>query len=49
MNPYEESELEGRDLYCEWCGRPISVTEYLDYDGFCEDCGCWDDSLDEDK
>ena len=38
MNPYEESELGERDLYCKQCGCLISVDEYLEYDRFCEDC-----------
>lgn len=38
MNPYEESEMEGRDFYCERCGRPISTREAFFYDGMCEPC-----------
>ena len=30
MNDYELSALEGRDLYCEQCGKYISLNEYID-------------------
>ena len=38
MNPYEESEFENRDLYCEICWRIISVREYFDNEGLCDQC-----------
>ena len=38
MNPYEEVELENRDLICEKCGRIISTREYLDNEGICDIC-----------
>lgn len=38
MNPYEISELEGKDLYCENCGELISTSQYLEYEGLCEYC-----------
>lgn len=41
MNPYEISELEGKDLYCENCGKPISTEDYLEFNGLC--CFCFKD------
>lgn len=38
MNPYEEAELEARDLTCEWCGDPISSAQYHDNEGLCDRC-----------
>lgn len=38
INPYEESELEGRDCLCERCGEIISTQTYLENDGFCDAC-----------
>ena len=38
MNPYEISELENRDLYCEKCESLISTQEYLDNQGVCDKC-----------
>jgi uncharacterized CHY-type Zn-finger protein len=38
MNPYEESELESKDLYCDNCWCLISVREYHDNCGLCDDC-----------
>ena len=38
MNPYEISELENKDLYCEQCECLISVKEYLDNQGICNKC-----------
>lgn len=38
MNPYEESELEARDLYCDHCGKPISSHEHYEYCGLCDQC-----------
>lgn len=38
INPYEESELEGRDCLCECCGEIISTRTYLENDGLCDDC-----------
>jgi uncharacterized CHY-type Zn-finger protein len=38
MNPYEECELENRDLYCDMCGQQISVREYMDNESFCDSC-----------
>lgn len=49
MNPYEIVELEGQNLCCEWCGGPVSTTEYIDNDGFCSTCAEWSDEEDEDE
>ena len=38
MNPYEYSELEARNLYCEICERLIFTKEYVDNDGLCDKC-----------
>ena len=38
MNPYEEAELEQRDLVCENCWCVISVREYMDNQGICDKC-----------
>ena len=38
MNPYEISELENQDLYCELCDYLISSQEYLDNQGICNKC-----------
>ena len=38
LNPYEVSELEGKDLICTCCGNIISTEEYIENDGFCNDC-----------
>ena len=38
MNPYEESELENKDLYCDNCWYLISVREYYDNCGLCDNC-----------
>lgn len=38
MNPYEYSELEKQDLYCENCEKLISTREYIDNDGLCDSC-----------
>ena len=38
MNPYEISELEGKDLFCENCGKLISSKEYLEFNGLCAIC-----------
>ena len=38
MNPYEESELENRDLYCDICWCVISTREYFDNEGLCDAC-----------
>ena len=38
MNDYELSALEGRDLYCEQCGKYISLNEYIDNEGLCNIC-----------
>lgn len=38
MNPYEESELECKDLYCDNCWCLISIREYYDNCGLCDDC-----------
>ena len=38
MNPYEISELEGKELYCENCGEIISTEQYLEFEGLCECC-----------
>ena len=38
MNPYEESELESKDLYCDNCWCLISVREYYDNCGLCDNC-----------
>ena len=38
MNPYEEAELENRDLCCEICWRIISLREYIDNEGICDQC-----------
>jgi len=37
MNPYEWSEYEAEDHFCEVCGCLISTNEYLET-GMCEDC-----------
>ena len=36
--PYEEAELEARDLTCNICWKPISVREYIENDCFCDEC-----------
>lgn len=38
MNPYEFSEYEEKDLYCEECGRLMSTEEYLENEGICDGC-----------
>ena len=38
MNPYYESELESRDLFCEMCGESISTQTYIECDGMCFNC-----------
>ncbi len=38
MNPYEISELENKDLYCEDCESVISTQTYLDNQGICNKC-----------
>ena len=38
MNPYEISELENKDLFCENCGKTISSEEYLEFNGLCAVC-----------
>ena len=38
MNPYEEFELENKDLYCDNCWCLISVREYYDNCGLCDNC-----------
>ena len=38
MNPYEEAELESRDLTCLACDCRISSREYYENDGLCDDC-----------
>lgn len=38
MNPYEISELEGKELYCEICGEVISTEQYIEFEGLCECC-----------
>ena len=38
MNIYEEAELEARDLTCELCLKTISVKEYTENSGFCDEC-----------
>ena len=38
MNDYELSALEGKDLYCEQCGKYISLNEYIDNEGLCNIC-----------
>ena len=38
MNLYEINEYEGRDLYCEGCGKLMSTKEYLENEGICDDC-----------
>lgn len=38
MNPYEESELEARDLYCDHCWKLISSHEHYEYCGLCDQC-----------
>jgi hypothetical protein len=49
MKAYEISELEGRELHCEWCGEPISTEEYVDNEGFCDNCASWPDESDEEN
>lgn len=38
MNIYEEAELEARDSTCELCLKIISVKEYTENGGFCDEC-----------
>jgi uncharacterized CHY-type Zn-finger protein len=38
MNPYEEAELEQKDLICEICECLISTKEYVENDGICNKC-----------
>jgi len=38
MNLYEINEYEGKDLYCEGCGKLMSTKEYLENDGICDNC-----------
>ena len=38
MNIYEEVELEARDLACDICKKLISIEEYVENDGVCNDC-----------
>ena len=38
MNPYEEAELENRDLTCAICWQAISTREYIENDGICDQC-----------
>lgn len=38
MNIYEEAEFEARDLACDICWKTISVKEYVENDGICDDC-----------
>ena len=38
MNLYEINEYEGKDLYCEGCGKLMSTKEYLENEGICDDC-----------
>ena len=35
---YEEAELEARDLTCCACDKLIPISDYYDYEGYCEDC-----------
>lgn len=37
MNPYEESELEAEDWFCQRCGKLISYQEYAET-GLCSKC-----------
>lgn len=38
MNPYEISELESKELYCEICGELISTDIYIENEGLCSSC-----------
>ena len=38
MNPYEISELESKELYCELCGELISTDTYIKNEGLCSSC-----------
>lgn len=38
MNPYEEAELESRELTCLICDCKISIREWLENDQLCDDC-----------
>ena len=38
INLYEINEYEGKDLYCEGCGKLMSTKEYLENEGICDDC-----------
>ena len=38
MKIYEEVELEARDLTCDICKKLISIEEYVENDGVCNDC-----------
>ena len=46
MNDYEISKLKGHDLHCEWCGELISTSEYLENEGFCNNCNEYSDEED---
>ena len=47
MNPYEISELEGKELYCELCNDIISTAQYLNNEGICDICLLKGDKNDE--
>ena len=38
MNPYEEAELENKDLTCEICWKIISIKEFIENEGICDQC-----------
>ena len=38
MNPYEEAELENKDLICEICWKTISIKEFIENEGICDQC-----------
>lgn len=38
MNPYEISELEAKELYCELCNNIMSTSQYLNNEGVCDIC-----------
>jgi hypothetical protein len=46
MIDYEFSDLERHELHCEWCGKLISTSEFLENEGFCNNCNEYSDEED---
>ena len=41
MNLEDEIYFESHDIYCDYCGKPLSLEEYEDFHDLCEECWNW--------